>query len=61
MGLISGLVLIGAGILLVLLGLPRRGEDLRPFLRTPFAQVIYPSICLLLLSMGAALTLTSLS
>ncbi len=60
MGLTAGLMLIALGALMVALGRPRRGEDLRPFLRSSFAQVFYPSLCLVLLSMGAAFTLTSL-
>jgi hypothetical protein len=60
MGLTAGLVLLALGILLVALGRPRRGEDLRPFLRSPLAQVLYPSLCLVLLSLGAAFTLTNL-
>lgn len=39
MALTAGLVLAGLGVLSVLLGRLRAGEDLRPFLRTSFAQV----------------------
>jgi hypothetical protein len=60
MGLIGGIVLLAVGIGLVILALPRRGEDIRPFLKFPLAQVLYPSICLVLLSMGAAVILTNL-
>jgi hypothetical protein len=41
MGLTAGLVLIALGIVMVILGRPRQGEDIRPFLRSPLPQVLY--------------------
>jgi hypothetical protein len=46
MGLTAGLMLIALGIVMVILGRPRYGEDIRPFLRSPLLQVLYPSFCL---------------
>jgi hypothetical protein len=60
MGLTGGFILVGIGLALVLIGLPRRGEDRRPFLRSPLAQVLYPAVCLVFLSMGAAVVFTQL-
>ena len=57
MGLTTGLILVGAGFGLVLFAIPRQGEDMRPFLAGPFMQVGYPSLCLMLIAIGAAFTL----
>lgn len=56
----TGLVLLGPGDLRVALGIPRGEENLRPFLRSPFAQAICPSACLALLATGAAVALSNL-
>jgi hypothetical protein len=60
MGLIGGIALLVFGVGLVIVALPRGGEDVRPFLKSPLAQVVYPSVCLVLLSMGTAVVLTNL-
>lgn len=60
MGLTGGFVLLGVGLALILLGRPRNGEDIRPFLRSSPAQVLYPALCLVFLSVGAAVVLTHL-
>jgi len=60
MGATSGLVLFGLGLALIAGAVPRRGEDTRPFLRSAFAQALYPSVCLALLAMGAAFVVTDL-
>lgn len=57
LGLTAGLILVGAGFGLVLIGVPRRGEDMRPFLAGLFMRVAYPSLCLTLIALGAAYTL----
>jgi len=57
MGLTAGLILVGAGFGLVLIGVPRRGEDMLPFLAGPLMRVAYPSLCLTLIALGAAFTL----
>jgi hypothetical protein len=60
MGLATGLGLLAIGLVLVLVALPRRGEDMRPWLRSSLAQVAYPSICLVFIAMGAATTATNI-
>jgi hypothetical protein len=57
MDLTTGLFLVGAGLGLVLFAVPRRGEDMRPFLAGPFTRVAYPSLCLALIALGAVHTL----
>ena len=57
MDLTTGLFLVGAGLGLVLFAVPRRGEDMRPFLAGPFMQVGSPSLCLTLIAIGAAFTI----
>jgi hypothetical protein len=54
MGLTASLILVAAGFGLVLIGVPRRGEDLHPFLMGPATRVAYPSLCLTLIALGAA-------
>jgi hypothetical protein len=60
MAFTSGIVLLVSGILLVLVAIPRRREDIRPWLQSPLAQVVYPSLCLVLIAMGAATLITNL-
>ena len=60
MGVTGGLVLLGTGVALVLLGLPRRREELRPFLRSTLAFALYPAVCLVFLAMGVAVVITNL-
>lgn len=60
MGLTGGFALLGLGLGLFLFGIPRGGEDMRPFLRGVFVQVAYPSLCLVLIALGAAVVITSL-
>ncbi len=60
MELMSGLLLVAVGAGLVLVALPRPGEDIRPFLKSPLAQAVYPSVCLVFFAMGAAVVVTSL-
>ena len=57
MDLTTGLFLVGAGLGLVLFAVPRRGEDMRPFLAGPLMREAYPSLCLMLIALGAAFTL----
>jgi hypothetical protein len=58
MGLTGGTVLIALGVALVLLSMPRRGEDTRPFMRSAFAQAVVPALCLGLLTFGVAMIIT---
>ena len=60
MGLTTGFVLLILGVVLILVSLPRRNEDLRPFLRSSFAQALVPALCLGLIAFGIAFILTDL-
>ena len=57
MGLTAGMILIGAGFGLVLFAIPRRRKDMRPFLAGPLMREAYPSLCPMLIALGAAFTL----
>jgi hypothetical protein len=52
MGAWFGWASLGLGIALVFLGIPRGAEDCRPFLRGPLMPLVYPSLCLVLISFG---------
>ena len=43
---------LAAGVALVAVAIPRRGEDFRPFLRGSLMPILYPSLCLVLISLG---------
>jgi hypothetical protein len=58
MGLTGGTVLIALGVAIVLLSMPRRGEDARPFMRGPFATALVPAMCLGLLTFGIAMIIS---
>jgi hypothetical protein len=51
-----GLVAIAAGLLLILIGMPRHGEHPR-FLRFEASLVLYPAVIMTLLAMGSGLML----
>jgi hypothetical protein len=57
MGLTAGLILVVAGFGLVLFAIPRRGEDMRPFLADPLMRAAYSSLCLMLIALGASFTI----
>ena len=52
MNLTIGIVMLAIGIGMILLGRPRKGEDLRPFLATTSMFVLYPAFTLVFLAMG---------
>jgi hypothetical protein len=52
MNLTIGIVMLAIGIGMILLGRPRKGEDLRPFLESTSMFVLYPAITLVFLAMG---------
>jgi hypothetical protein len=56
----GGAVLIALGVAIVLLSMPRRGEDARPFMRSPLATALVPVVCLGLLTFGVAIIITFL-
>jgi len=60
MGLTASLILVGTGLGLGLFAIPRWGDDLRPFLKSSFIKVAYPSLCPTLIAFGAASTITGL-
>ena len=60
MGLTGGAVLIALGVAIILLSMPRRGEDARPFMQGPFATALVPALCLGLLTFGVAIVISSL-
>jgi hypothetical protein len=40
------------GLAMILLGRPRKGEDMRPFLRSSLASAVYLAIILVFLAIG---------
>ena len=44
---------------MVLLSMPRRGEDVRPFMRGAFARALVPTVSLALMTFGVAMIITS--
>ncbi len=60
MNITIGIVMLVIGIGMILLGMPRSGEDRRPFLHSPFVYAIYPSIILIFLPIGLLTVLTNL-
>ena len=52
MDLTIGIVMLVIGLGMILLGRPRKGEDLRPFLGSTSMFVLYPAITLVFLAMG---------
>ena len=51
-----GIVLLAIGVILVLIGLPKKGVSPR-FLRFDAAVVLYPGVIMVFLSMGVAMIL----
>jgi hypothetical protein len=47
-----GWVSLGLGMILVLVGMPRRDEECRPYLRGSLMPLVYPPLCLVLISSG---------
>jgi len=52
MNLTTGIVLVCISLAMLLLGRPRKGEDMRPFLRSHLAFVLYPALMLVFLAFG---------
>ena len=52
MNVTIGIVMLCIGLGMILLGRPRKGEDMRPFLRSSLASVVYPAIILVLPAIG---------
>ncbi|MGA0594600.1 hypothetical protein [Enterovirga sp. CN4-39] len=47
-----GGIILAAGVVLVIIGTARRGEECRPFLRGSLMFLVFPSLCLVLISAG---------
>ncbi len=60
MNVVLGALLVIAAVALVRFGMPRKGEP-RPFMRSAFMEMIYPTLCLGVLVFGAALLFTGLA
>ncbi len=52
MNLTIGIVLLTIGIGMIVLGLPRKGEDIRPFMTSRLVSAVYPALILVFLAMG---------
>jgi hypothetical protein len=52
MNLTIGIVMLAIGLGMILLGRPRKGEDVRPFMRSHPAVAAYPGLVLVFLAMG---------
>ena len=53
MNLTVGVVMVAIGLGMIVLGRPRKGEDVRPFMRSRFAFAVYPAMTLVFLAMGS--------
>jgi hypothetical protein len=51
-GVTLGLAMLGIAAALLLLGRPRKGEDVRPFMRSPLVFAVYPAMILVFIAMG---------
>jgi hypothetical protein len=60
MNIVIGLVLIATGVALVRFGMPKQGVP-RPFMRSGFMEMMYPTFCLGVLVFGAAFIAGELS
>lgn len=52
MNVATGIVMLCIAVAMVLLGRPRKGEDARPFMRSPLIYATYPAIILVFIAMG---------
>ncbi len=52
MNLTIGIVMLAIGLGMIFLGLPRKGEDMRPFMQSRLAFALYPALILVFLAMG---------
>ena len=51
-GVILGLAMLGIAAALLLLGRPRKGEDMRPFMTSSLVYAFYPAMTLVFIAMG---------
>lgn len=52
MGVMFGLAMLGIAAALLLLGRPRKGEDMRPFMTSSLVYAVYPAMILVFIAMG---------
>ncbi|RDI53618.1 hypothetical protein [Microvirga subterranea] len=60
MGLTIGIVMLCIGLAMILFGRPRKGEDVRPFMKSSLVFVLYPGLTLVFLAIGAMTVVTNL-
>lgn len=53
MGVILGFAMLGIAAALLLLGRPRKGEDIRPFMTSSLVYAVYPAMILVFIAMGS--------
>ncbi len=51
-GVMLGLAMLGIAAALLLLGRPRKGEDMRPFMTSSLVYAFYPAMTLVFIAMG---------
>jgi len=51
-GVMLGLAMLGIAAALLLLGRPRKGEDMRPFMTSSLVYAVYPAMILVFIAMG---------
>jgi len=52
-GVILGFAMLGIAAALLLLGRPRKGEDIRPFMTSSLVYAVYPAMILVFIAMGS--------
>ncbi len=50
--MILGLAMLAIAAALLLLGRPRKGEDIRPFMTSSLVYAVYPAMILVFIAMG---------
>jgi hypothetical protein len=60
MGLAVGIVTLCIGFAMILFGRPRKGEDMRPFMKSSLAFALYPGMTLVFLAIGLLAIVTNL-
>ncbi len=52
MGVMLGLAMLCIAAALLLLGRPRKGEDMRPFITSSLVYAVYPAMILVFIAIG---------
>lgn len=53
MNLTIGIVMLAIGLGMIVLGRPRKGESMRPFMHSRFVFAVYPAMTLVFLALGS--------